>query len=65
MAREYMVVDPASATLLARVRDVLAKDKELPSKCLMILNSTVRVQCTEPWVDFFEVLQLLLWWRSQ
>jgi hypothetical protein len=24
-----------------------------------------RVQCTEPWVDFFEVLQLLMWWRSQ
>ncbi len=42
MAGEYMVVDPASATatLLVRVRDVLAKDKELPSKCLMILNST-------------------------
>ncbi len=24
-----------------------------------------RVQCTEPWADFFEVLQLLMWWRGQ
>ncbi len=22
------------------------------------------VQCTEPWADFFEVVQLLIWWRG-
>ncbi len=25
----------------------------------------IHTQCTEPWADFFEVLQLLIWWESQ
>ncbi len=42
IAGEYLVVEPAAATasLLVRVREVLAKDKQLPSKCLMIINAT-------------------------
>jgi hypothetical protein len=42
IAGEYIVVEPTAATapLVARVREVLAKDKDLPSKCLMIINAT-------------------------
>ncbi len=42
IAGEYIVVEPAAATapLVALVREVLAKDKNLPSKCLMIINAT-------------------------
>ncbi len=25
----------------------------------------IHTQCSEPWADFFEVLQLLIWWRDQ
>jgi hypothetical protein len=41
-AGEYIVVDPKEATqaLRNRVREVLNLDKDLPAKCLMVLNST-------------------------
>jgi hypothetical protein len=40
-AGEYIVVDPKEATapLRDRVREVLCKDKDLPAKCLMLLNA--------------------------